>query len=145
MAENVEGKVTNKGKLIDKNKLFFGLIHYILSEQNNVNWLIRSSLIDITGVSNVLEEKPYKRDSILQDVVDYITEMKPYHVQFSHYFEHYKTASETVSIPGKDWIEPTINLQFDSLQSYPDINKIFYAVVSGLPNDEKYNSEGLTV
>ena len=145
MAENVEGKVTNKGKLIDKNKLFFGLIHYILSEQNNVNWLIKSSLIDITGVSNVLEEKPYKRDSILQDVVDYITEMKPYHVQFSHYFEHYQTASETVSIPGKDWIEPTINLQFDSLQSYPDINKIFYAVVSELPNDEKYNSEGLTV
>ena len=32
MADN-EGKVTNKGKLIDKNKLFFGLIHYILSEQ----------------------------------------------------------------------------------------------------------------
>ena len=145
MSENVEGKVTNKGKLIDKNKLFFGLIHYILSEQNNVNWLIRSSLIDITGVSNVLEEKPYKRDSILQDVVDYITEMKPYHVQFSHYFEHYQTASETISIPGNDWIEPTINLQFDSLQSYPDINKVFYAVVSELSDDEKYNSEGLTV
>ena len=145
MSENVEGKVTNKGKLIDKNKLFFGLIHYILSEQKNVNWLIRSSLIDITGVSNVLEEKPYKRDSILQDVVDYITEMKPYHVQFSHYFEHYQTASETILIPGNDWIEPTINLQFDSLQSYPDINKIFYAVVSQLPEDEKYDNEGLTV
>ena len=145
MSENVEGKVTNKGKLIDKNKLFFGLIHYILSEQKNVNWLIRSSLIDITGVSNVLEEKPYKRDSILQDVVDYITEMKPYHVQFSHYFEHYQTASETITIPGNDWIEPTINLQFDSLQSYPSINKIFYEVVSELKNDEKYNEEGLTV
>lgn len=145
MSENIEGKVTNKGKLIDKNKLFFGLIHYILSEQKNVNWLIRSSLIDITGVSNVLEEKPYKRDSILQDVVDYITEMKPYHVQFSHYFEHYQTASETIAIPGNDWIEPTINLQFDSLQSYPDINKIFYDVVSELPDNEKYDNEGLTV
>ena len=154
MAENVEGKVTNKGKLIDKNRLFFGLIHYILSEQKNVNWLIRSSLIDITGVSNVLEEKPYKKDSILQDVVDYITEMKPYHVQFSHYFEHYQTASETVKIPGNDWIEPTYNLQFDSLQSYPDINKIFYEVVSSLPSIdsglsaedlEKYNHDGLTV
>lgn len=144
MADN-EGKVTNKGKLIDKNKLFFGLIHYILSEQKNVNWLIKSSLIDITGVSNVLEEKPYKKDSILQDVVDYITEMKPYHVQFSHYFEHYQTASETITIPGNDWIEPTINLQFDSLQSYPDINKIFYTVVTELPEDEKYNNEGLTL
>ena len=145
MVENVEDKITNKGKLIDKNKLFFGLIHYILSEQKNVNWLIRSSLIDITGVSNVLEEKPYKRDSILQDVVDYITEMKPYHVQFSHYFEHYETASETITIPGRDWIEPTINLQFDSLNSYPDINKVFYAVVQTLPSSESYNNEGLTV
>lgn len=145
MTEDIENKVSNKSKLIDKNKLFFGLIHYILSEQKNVNWLIRSSLIDITGVSNVLEEKPYKKDSILQDVVDYITEMKPYHVQFSHYFEHYQTASETIKIPGKDWIEPTINLQFDSLQSYPDINKIFYAVVSELPDDIKYDEEGLTV
>lgn len=142
---DIEGKMTNKGKLIDKNKLFFGLIHYILSEQKNVDWLIKSSLIDITGVSNVLEEKPYKKDSILQDVVDYITEMKPYHVQFSHYFEHYQTASEAITIPGNDWIEPTINLQFDSLQSYPDINKIFYNVVTELPEDKEYNNEGLTL
>ena len=155
MAENIEGIVTNKGKLTDKNKLFFGLIHYILSEQNNVNWLIRSSLIDITGVSNVLEEKPYKKDSILQDVVDYITEMKPYHVQFSHYFEHYQTASETIRIPGNDWLEPTYNLRFDALQSYPSINKIFHSVVSTLPTEEDaaekkynldiYNTEGLVV
>lgn len=120
---------------IDKNKIFFGLIHYILSEQKNVNWLIKSSLIDITGVNSLLEEKPYKTDSILDDVIDYITEIKPYHVQFSHYFEHYQTAKETVKIPKRDWIEPTIGLTFDAIKSTPDVF-LFDEIVDSLPSTE---------
>lgn len=110
--------------MLDKNKIFFGLIHYILSEQKNVNWILKTSLIDFTGISSILEEKPYKKESLLDDVVDYVNSVKPYHVQFSHYFEHYETASELVSIPKNDKLETTINYRFDAIQTTPDIVKI---------------------
>lgn len=131
--------------VLDKNKVFFGLVHYILSEQMNVNWILKTSLIDFVGVSSVLEEKPYKKDSLLDDIVDYVSQIKPYHVQFSKYFEHYQTASEQVNIPKNDWIEPTISMRFDSIKSSPDIVKIFYNVVNSLPESEEYNKIGLEV
>ena len=69
-------------------------------------------------------EKPYKKESLLDDVVDYVNSVKPYHVQFSHYFEHYETASELISIPKNDKLETTINYRFDAIQTTPDIVKI---------------------
>ena len=84
--------------LTDKNKIFFALIHYILVEQRNVDWILKTILIDFTGISSLLEERPYKTDSTLDDVVDMITQIKPYHVQFSHYFEHYQTHQEAVDV-----------------------------------------------
>lgn len=131
--------------ILDKNKVFFGLVHYILSEQKNVNWILKTSLIDFTGISSLLEEKPYKKDNLLGDVIDYVNSVKPYHVQFSHYFEHYETASETISIPKSDNLETTINYRFDAIQTTPDINKIMYSVESTLPTSSEYNKENLEI
>lgn len=133
--------------LTDKNKIFFALIHYILVEQKNVDWILKTSLIDFTGISSLLVEKPYKTDSILDDVVDYITNIKPYHVQFSHYFEHYQTSKENVSVRVDDWIEPSFKFRFDSLKSISDINLIFDRVVENVYGlvDSYYNTEGIIV
>ena len=126
--------------LLDKNKIFFGLIHYILSEQKNVDWILKTSLIDVTGVSSLLEEKAYNKDSLLDDIIDYITDIKPYHVQFSKYFEHYQTAREYIKLADKDWIETKITSRFDNISSTPDINSYFYTTVQDI-NDEKYNTD----
>ena len=112
--------------VIDKNKVFFGLIHYILSEQKNVDWIIKSSLIDFTGISSLLEKKPYKTDNILDEIIDYVKSIKPYHVQFSKYFEKYETVSEQVNIPKQDNINPTILQRFDRIQSSSDIILDYY-------------------
>lgn len=131
--------------ILDKNKIFFGLIHYILSEQKNVNWILKTSLIDFTGISSLLEEKPYKKDNLLSYVIDYVSNIKPYHVQFSHYFEHYETASETISIPKNDKLETVIEQRFDAVQSEPDINKIFYSIETQLPNTSEYNKQDIEI
>lgn len=135
--------------LLDKNKIFFGLIHYILSEQKNVNWILKTSLIDITGVSSVLEEKAYNKDSLLDDIVDYISDIKPYHVQFSKYFEHYQTARETINLADKDWIETSVHKRFDNISPTPDINSYFYNIINDINSSEyatsEYNVDGLIV
>lgn len=128
--------------LLDKNRLFFGLIHYILSEQKNVDWILKTSLIDFTGISSVLKEKPYKKDTLLDDVVEYVTSIKPYHVQFSKYFEHYETASESVNIPRNDWIEPTITMRFDAVSSTPDIVLELYSITNDISTLNRPNIQG---
>lgn len=115
---------------LDKNRVFFGLIHYVLSEQKNVDWIIKSSLIDFTGISSLLEEKPYKTDNILNEIIDYVKSIKPYHVQFSKYFEKYETATEQVNIPKNDWLNNTIKLRFDKIKPTSDILLNYYETVN---------------
>ena len=37
--------------ILDKNKIFFGLIHYVFSEQDNVDWAFKTSLVNFTGIN----------------------------------------------------------------------------------------------
>ena len=133
--------------VLDKNRVFFGLIHYILSEQKNVDWIIKSSLIDFTGISSLLEEKPYKTDDILDEIIDYVKSIKPYHVQFSKYYEKYETASEHVNIPRDDYLNTTILQRFDRIKPTSDIVLDFYECVNSYTDlsDIEYNTSGLLV
>ena len=38
----------------DKNRIFFGLVHYILSEQSNVDWIFKTSVINYTGAKQTV-------------------------------------------------------------------------------------------
>ena len=131
--------------LTDKNKIFFALIHYILVEQKNVDWILKTSLIDFTGISSLLEEKPYKTDSILDSIVSMVTSIKPYHVQFSHYFEHYQTHQEQANIRVTDEVDRTIHMRFDALKSTPDLNKSFDGIFKSLPSGTEYNVYGMVI
>ena len=129
--------------LLDKNKVFFGLIHYILSEQRNVNWIIKSSLIDFTGISSYLNEKTFKTDNILNDIIDYMKEIKPYHTQFSKYFEKYVTKTEIANVSPIDTFNQTIKLKFDKIKSISDIIDIFSYITDKnlLENPEEFNTD----
>jgi hypothetical protein len=67
--------------LIERNRLLMLMFNYILSEQQAPNWLTKTSLIDVDHtIRNLVPYQVYRRDN--QDfVLDYINEVKPYHVQ----------------------------------------------------------------
>lgn len=71
--------------LIERNRLLILMFNYILSEQIAPNWLTKTSLIDVDHT--IRELKPYqiyRRDN--QDfVLNYIQEVKPYHVQIREF------------------------------------------------------------
>lgn len=71
--------------LIERNRLLILMFNYILSEQTAPNWLTKTSLIDVDHT--IRELKPYqiyRRDN--QDfVLNYIQEVKPYHVQIREF------------------------------------------------------------
>lgn len=75
---------------IHRNQLLIGLFEYILAEQGSVEWLYKTSLIDVSHkVRNLTQYTTYKKDN--QDYVSsYIKESKPYHVKVREFLLRYE-------------------------------------------------------
>lgn len=110
----------------DKNRIFFGLLHYIFSEQTNVNWAFKTSLINFTGINENVSQRKYKNDSISNDIIKYVKDVKPYHVQFDHYIEKFTSKDDVANIIASDSLFPTIKVRYDAVSSTPDIEDYIY-------------------
>jgi hypothetical protein len=71
--------------LIERNRLLILMFNYILSEQQAPYWLTKTSLIDVNHViRDLVPYQIYRQDN--QDfVLNYIQEVKPYHVQIRQF------------------------------------------------------------
>lgn len=125
---------------LDKNKIFFGLLHYIFSEQPNVNWAFKTSLVNFTGINETMNQKKYKNDSISNDIITYVKEVKPYHVQFNHYIEKYSSKTDECNIKTSDSLFPTIKVRYDNVAVKPNIKYIVYDAGYELPNPNDIKS-----
>lgn len=79
---------------IERNRLLVLMFNYVLQEQQAPGWLNKTSLIDVDHVvRQLLPFQIYRKDN--QDFVnDYITEVKPYHVQYRQFNLIYTAADE---------------------------------------------------
>jgi hypothetical protein len=67
--------------LIERNRLLMLMFDYVLSESVAPEWLVKTSLIDVDHrIRELLPFQNYVRDN-QEFVIDYIQEVKPYHVQ----------------------------------------------------------------
>ena len=71
--------------LIERNDITVLMLNYILTEQLAPEWLTKTSLIDVEhNIRELLPYPTYRRDN--QDfVLDYLNEVKPYHVQIREF------------------------------------------------------------
>ena len=71
--------------LLERNNLLILMFNYILTEQLTPDWLMKTSLIDVQhNIRELLPYQTYRRDN--QDfVLDYLSEVKPYHVQIREF------------------------------------------------------------
>ena len=71
------------------NKLFFVMINYIFSEQKNIDWIFKTSFVNVVHKLRKLEQYPnFIRDN--QDYyLGYINEVKPYRTQLREYLLDY--------------------------------------------------------
>lgn len=70
---------------IYKNKLLISVFGYILSEQTSVNWLQKTSFIDVVQRVRDLEQYPtYKKDD-QTFLLNYLEESKPYHTKIKEF------------------------------------------------------------
>ena len=90
---------------VEWNKLFFSSIHYVLSEQNYVDWVFKTSFLNATHNVGSLEQKiNYKNDN-LESYQSYIDEVKPFRTTVREYvssydgLEHYGSSATDFDLP----------------------------------------------
>lgn len=70
---------------IERNQLLILLFNYIYSEDSTPNWLLKTSLVDVDHkIRALLPFQTYLQDN-QTFVLDYIQEVKPYHVQIREF------------------------------------------------------------
>ncbi len=96
--------------LINRNILLISIFKFILAEQGNVEWLYRTSLIDVEHkVRDLVQFPTFSRDN--QDfLLDYLTESKPFHVKIKEFLLRYDRF-DTVNTNTTDFDLPS---QFDT-------------------------------
>lgn len=104
----------------DKNKIFFGLLHYVFSEQDNVDWAFKTSLIEFTGLNDKFSTKQYKKEDLTDSIISYVKSVKPYHAQFSNYIEKYSSNKEDVNTNISEKCSIEYNIRFDAVTSNVD-------------------------
>jgi hypothetical protein len=71
--------------LIERNRSLTGMFNFVLSEFAAPEWLIKTSLIDVEHrIRSLTPFQNYSRDN-QEFVLDYIQEVKPYHVQIREF------------------------------------------------------------
>ena len=75
---------------IERNRLLTLMFNFILTEQLAPNWLTKTSLIDVDHVVRELEPFQIYREDNQDFVLDYIQEVKPYHVQIREFNLRYR-------------------------------------------------------
>lgn len=96
------------------NKFFFAAVKYVLTEQRFVDWVFKTSFINVTNQAGVLDQRVTYRFQDPTWYEDYIKEVKPYHTQIRNYQVNYEIG-ESNDTP---W-EPTASYTTDfDLPSY---------------------------
>jgi len=76
---------------VEWNKLFFSSVRYVLSEQQYVDWVFKTSFLNATHSVGSFEQKlNYKNDN-LESYQQYIDEVKPFRTTVREYVSRYDT------------------------------------------------------
>lgn len=78
-------EIFTKNYLTDQNELYFSMLNYVLSEQKNIDWAFKSSYIYVKENNIPLTQNKLFEPNHITDVINYITDSKPYHTQIRDY------------------------------------------------------------
>jgi hypothetical protein len=99
----------------EMNDLFFSMVNYVHTEQDFVDWCFKTSFMYIQGFNANLIASPIASVDYTTDLLDYINEVKPYHVQIRNFISKYGI-NDTANVHATDFDKP---VYFDpNLQVY---------------------------
>lgn len=95
------------------NRLFFAMVKFIYSEQNNIDWIAKSTYLHVDNleVSN-LSQLPYYTEDKVEYFIDYLNEVKPYRSKLREVFDTRKV-SDTATVTYEDNHSGEVHLAFN--------------------------------
>lgn len=88
------------------NKTFFNMIRYAFSENQVIDWAFKSSYILFGGTIESLGQEEIIRPTLFDSLINYISEVKPYHVKFREFARRIATAIDIYSTNVTDFDLP---------------------------------------
>lgn len=109
--------------VLERNKLFFSMIHYVHKEQQIIDWAFKTSYVYGIGNVDVLEQDYFYVQNQSQNLVNYINEVKPYHVKIRGLIEVKEPPMEIASVHLTEDAGLNVGIRFDRVtgeSSIPD-------------------------
>jgi hypothetical protein len=97
---------------VEWNKLFFASIRHVLSEQQYVDWIFKTSFLNATHNVGAFEQKVNYKNDNLESYQEYIHEVKPFRTTVREYVSRYDTP-ETYASAATDFDLPPVYSVFD--------------------------------
>ena len=94
---------------IQINEIFFNMVKVSISLNYYNDWVFKTSFMYLGGCYEKLLQYPTVQNNIIDDVIEYITEVKPYHVTIRDYKSTYTAGPDQCNIHVSDFDFPTNN------------------------------------
>ena len=127
MMEHLKRLVFIDDFYIYRNAVFSAMLNFVLSEQKTPDWVFKTSMITVKeGVVELTQDRMYVPNQV-EDIIDYITDTKPYHTHVREYTTVY-SANDVAKLTAKDILKTKVMLRFNPGRSIfsPDGWDTFY-------------------
>ncbi len=88
------------------NELFFSMVEYAHTEQDYIDWAFKTSFMCVTGYGDRLRQDPVAYADLTGNLLDYINEVKPYHVKVRDFISKYSIDNEIAHVYASDYDKP---------------------------------------
>ena len=95
--ETIRDDILSTDLAIEYNQLFFASLRYVLSEQQRVDWLFKTSFINVKHNLGELEQKINFENNKLPSYEQYVEEVKPYSSKIREFVSLYENTDNTNS------------------------------------------------
>lgn len=124
-AKGTQGLLKIDSTVNEPNQLLFVLVNQALAEQHFVDWLFKTSFINMRGFAEVLAPTELYTENNINSLLAYINEIKPYHVKLRSFVD-WRKASDTYTGVFTDFDKPP----------YADLNLGIRILDEDVPSDQ---------
>lgn len=124
-AQGTQGLLKINNTVNEANKVLFVMINHVLSEQQFVDWVFKTSFISMRGLAEVLSATELYTENNINSLISYINETKPYHVKLRSLVD-WRKASDTYTGNFSDFDKPP----------YADMNQGIRILQEQVPGDQ---------